>query len=174
MTITPDTKNWTWVLERPCPDCAYDSSAVVLSHIGATIRDITSQWEAVLAQPHATVRPRPDVWSPAEYGCHIRDVYRLFDARIDSMLAQDAPSFASWDQDAAAIADKYHDQDPLIISGELAVAGNQLADRFDNVSGSQWTRTGLRSDGATFTVESFGRYLLHDPIHHLWDVSRTF
>jgi hypothetical protein len=33
---------------------------------------------------------------------------------------------------------------------------------------------GFRSDGAQFTVESFGRYLLHDPIHHLWDVAHIF
>ena len=24
MPITPDTKDWTWVMERPCPDCGFD------------------------------------------------------------------------------------------------------------------------------------------------------
>jgi hypothetical protein len=38
------------------------------------------------------------------------------------------------------------------------------------VTGGQWQRTGVRSDGALFTVETFGRYLVHDPTHHLWDV----
>jgi hypothetical protein len=28
-----------------------------------------------------------------------------------------------------------------------------------------------REDGARFTIESFGHYLLHDPIHHLQDVA---
>jgi hypothetical protein len=28
----------------------------------------------------------------------------------------------------------------------------------------------LRSDGAQFTVESFARYLVHDPLHHEFDV----
>ena len=32
-------------------------------------------------------------------------------------------------------------------------------------------RTGLRSDGAHFTVDSFARYFLHDIEHHLWDVT---
>ena len=32
----------------------------------------------------------------------------------------------------------------------------------------------MHSDGARFTVESFGRYLLHDPIHHLQDVAEDF
>jgi len=35
----------------------------------------------------------------------------------------------------------------------------------------QYGRTGVRSDGAVFTIESFARYFLHDPLHHLWDVA---
>ena len=45
-----------------------------------------------------------------------------------------------------------------------------LADRFDLVEGDQWERTGVRSDGAEFTVASFAMYFIHDPIHHLHDV----
>jgi hypothetical protein len=25
--ITPDTKDWTWVLERACPECGFDPAA---------------------------------------------------------------------------------------------------------------------------------------------------
>jgi len=39
------------------------------------------------------------------------------------------------------------------------------------VSGDQWQRTGFRSDGAWFTVESFARYFIHDLVHHLYDVT---
>jgi hypothetical protein len=114
------------------------------------------------------------VWSPSEYGCHVRDVFRLFDFRLELMLAEDDPMFPNWDQDETAISDRYDLQDPLVVRRELAIAGDLLAERFDAVTASEWLRTGLRSDGARFTVESFGRYLLHDPIHHLWDVSRTY
>jgi hypothetical protein len=31
--------------------------------------------------------------------------------------------------------------------------------------------TQRRGDGARFTVESFARYLVHDPVHHLFDVT---
>jgi hypothetical protein len=37
-----------------------------------------------------------------------------------------------------------------------------------------WQRTGTHADGVHFTVESFGRYLLHDPIHHLQDVAEGY
>ena len=48
----------------------------------------------------------------------------------------------------------------------LAIAG-----RFEGVTGAQWQRAGRRSDGARFTVETFARYFMHDPVHHLWDVT---
>ena len=35
--------------------------------------------------------------------------------------------------------------------------------------GDQWGRTGYRSDGAAFTVDSFTRHLVHNPVHHVWD-----
>ena len=45
------------------------------------------------------------------------------------------------------------------------------AGRFEGVTGDQWQRTGARSDGARFTVETFARYFVHDPVHHLYDVT---
>ena len=139
-----------------------------------TIRDIASHWEVILMHPDATKRPVENVWSPSEYGCHVRDVFRLFDFRLELMLTEDDPMFPNWDQDETAMTDRYDLQDPLVVRRELAIAGDLLAERFDAVTANEWLRTGLRSDGARFTVESFGRYLLHDPIHHLWDVSRTY
>jgi hypothetical protein len=171
VTIEPDTKNWTWVLERPCPDCAFDATTIVPRHIGAIIRDLASQWEAVLMHPQVTARPSPNVWSPLEYGCHVRDVFRLFLLRLDLMLTHDAPTFDNWDQDATAVADRYDLQDPNIVRREIVIAADELADRFDAVTAGEWSRLGMRSDGAAFSIESFGKYLLHDPIHHLWDVA---
>ncbi len=162
------------MLERQCPDCAFDAASVVPRDIGMTIRDIASQWEVLLLHPAATKRPVETVWSPSEYGCHVRDAFRLFDFRLELMLTEDDPMFPNWDQDETAISDRYDLQDPSVVRRELAIAGDLLAERFDAVTAGEWLRTGLRSDGASFTVESFGRYLLHDPIHHLWDVSRTY
>ena len=45
-----------------------------------------------------------------------------------------------------------------------------MAASFAAVEGDQWERPGRRSDGARFTVESFGRYFVHDRVHHVWDV----
>ena len=163
MSIEPDNKDWTWVLDRPCPDCAYGASRVVPRDIGLTIREIASQWDAVLVHPQCVIRPRPEIWSALEYGCHVRDVFRLYDKRLVMMLTLDNPTFANWDQDKTAVDDRYDLQDPVVVRREIVFAGDQLADRFDSVADAEWGRKGQRSDGAAFTIDTFGRYMVHDP-----------
>ena len=70
MTITPDTKDWTWVLEQPCPECGFDPQDYPRDALAAKVRENARQWAAVLAGEHLEVRPSEDVWSPLEYGCH--------------------------------------------------------------------------------------------------------
>lgn len=173
MAIVPDTKDWTWVVTRPCPECGFDASAVGTDEIGRRLRENAAAWRPLLARPGATERPDDATWSPLEYACHVRDVFRLYDERLALMLREDDPTFANWDQDATAVEDAYGTQDPATVVAELEAAGTALADAFDAVAPDQWSRTGNRSDGARFTVASFARYLLHDPVHHVWDVTRA-
>jgi hypothetical protein len=82
VSIVPDTKDWIWVLDRACPECGFDASAVDRTTLGIRTR----------------------------------------------------------------------------------------VTRFDAVPDGAWGRPGRRSNGSTFTVESLGRYFLHDIEHHLHDV----
>ena len=170
MAIEPDRKDWTWVLERACPDCGFDTRSIARAEVPAMIRANAAGWQRVLRRPDARQRPNDATWSPLEYGCHVRDVFRLYDQRLALMLTEDDPLFANWDQDETAVASRYREQDPAIVSGELLAAAEQVADRFASVSGAQWDRAGRRSDGASFTVDTFARYFVHDWVHHLWDV----
>ena len=176
MPIEPDTKDWTWVLERPCPECGFDATALDPAQVGDLTRANAAAWQQVLARPRAEVAARPDdaTWSALEYACHVRDVFRIFDHRLERMLTEDGPAFANWDQDETAVAERYGEQDPEVVADELAAAGAAIADRFDAVTADQWGRTGDRSDGARFTVDTFARYFVHDPVHHLDDVERGF
>ena len=173
MTITPDDKDWTWVLEQPCPDCGFDARSLDVPTTGAAVRANAAAWPAVLERDDARRRPDPQTWSPLEYACHVRDVFARFDQRLQMMLDQDDPLFPNWDQDATAIEDRYCEQDPVVVARQLVAAGEALAARFDAVDGDQWSRPGRRSDGASFTVDTFARYFRHDPVHHLWDVGVT-
>jgi hypothetical protein len=172
MPITPDTKNWTWVLERPCPECGFDASTFAADDVAGMIRENTTAWPAVLEQPDVRQRPSDDVWSDLEYSAHVRDVFRIYLERLTLMLQTEDPLFPNWDQDATAVAESYNEQDPAVVAMELATAGEAIADAFETVHGAQWQRPGRRSDGEMFTVETIAKYFIHDPIHHLWDVTK--
>ena len=130
-----------------------------------------SAWPELLELQTARVRPTEQQWSILEYACHVRDVFRLFDRRLQLMLEQDDPIFDNWDQDQTALEERYNEQQPERVAAELQAAGAALSERFDAVPAGSWSRPGRRSDGAVFTVDSFSRYLLHDPVHHLHDVT---
>jgi hypothetical protein len=173
MPITPDTKDWTWVLERTCPECDFDVRSFPREEIGSMIRAVASRWREVLARPHVRTRPRENVWSPLEYGCHVRDVFVVYRERLRMMLETDDPEFPNWDQDATAVEQGYAEQDPNRVADELGEAAEALAATYDSVEGEQWNRTGTRGDGASFTVESLARYMIHDPHHHLQDAGSS-
>ena len=161
------------MLERPCPECGFDASSVPPPSVAARLRANAVAWARVLQQPEEVVRRRPaeDVWAPLEYACHVRDVCTLYHERLVLMLLQDDPLYPNWDQDATAVEERYEAQDPAVVARQLHDAAAGLADAFDEVRDEQWFRTGRRSDGARFDIAGFSRYLLHDPVHHLHDVS---
>lgn len=172
MPIIPDTKNWTWVLEQPCPECGFDASGFGEKDVAGILRVNAAAWPGVLERSDVRQRPDDATWSPLEYSAHVRDVFRLFRVRLALMLDEDDPLYPNWDQDATAVAERYNEQDPAVVTRELTDAATDLADAFDAVPADGWSRRGRRGDGVSFTVATFAKYFIHDPVHHLWDVRR--
>lgn len=168
--IVPDTKDWTWTLDRSCPDCGFEAGAVAVESIAALTTELTAPWLDVLARSDVASRPASSVWSPLEYSCHVRDVCLVFGGRLRLMLDEDDPTFPNWDQDETAVRERYGAQDPSVVGRELVEAASVVSAGFAAVKGNQWSRSGLRSNGSTFTVASLGAYFLHDLAHHLVDV----
>ncbi len=172
MPITPDTKDWTWVLESRCGECGFDPAATSFEQIPNIVRQNLAAWQPVLARPEVRSRPDEQTWSPLEYGAHVRDVFRIFRTRLHLMLDEDNPLFENWDQDKTAVEDRYGEQDPGTVAAELASAGEAIANDFAQVPQNALERRGRRSNGSVFTVATLGLYFVHDPVHHLHDVSR--
>ncbi|MEV0031157.1 DinB family protein [Nocardia sp. NPDC050793] len=192
MPIVPDVKNWTWVLERACPECGFDAAATVYERVPALARESADRLRAVLERPDARHRPDESTWAPLEYAAHVRDVCRIFayraavatrtaavDPRVPAFdargLAADetpdgVPVFSNWDQDATAIADRYDTQEPAAVSGELALAAETAARAFEAVPIADRGLRVRRGDGSFFTVDSLAKYFVHDLVHHVHDV----
>jgi DinB superfamily len=168
----PDTKDWTWTLQRRCPECGLSAGEIDLDEIATRTFVAAEEWVQILrSSPAVAARPSPGVWSPLEYGAHVRDVFRLFDSRLQLMLTRDDPTFANWDQNETAIQERYSEQDPELVADELEAAAQILVDHIRVLPKDQLGRTGRRSDGSEFTVVTLLQYFLHDVIHHLWDVT---
>lgn len=168
--IVPDGKDWTWVLDEACPECGLDTRGVAPAEVGDRVRAALPGYRAALAAPGAARRPDPATWSALEYGCHVRDVFRIFDERLALMLRAEDPEFANWDQDVTAREDRYDLQDPAVVAAELVEAGERIAASWDAVRPDQWDRPARRGDGSVFTVATLSRYFLHDVEHHLHDL----
>ncbi|PYF99096.1 DinB superfamily protein [Georgenia satyanarayanai] len=170
MAIDPDTKDWTWVLQRPCPECGTEAAAHTPATTAQVLEDAVVRWEAVLRRPDVARRPDGSTWSPLEYAAHVRDVCGVFRERLHLILTEDDPTFPNWDQDAAAVAGRYGEQEPAAVAEELAVNARAVGADFDAVPQDRWERSGLRSNGSPFTVRTLSQYFLHDVLHHLHDV----
>ncbi len=168
--IEPDRKDWTWVLQQPCPDCGFDTDSVAGPQVAARLRQNAARWPAVCSRVDSRVRPEPGVWSPLEYACHVRDVCRVFESRVNLMGSQVDPAVENWNQDDAAIAGAYSTQEPQVVSVELLAAAEAAAASFDALGDDDWQRTGRRTNGWRFTMETLSQYFLHDLTHHLHDV----
>ena len=44
MTITPDDKDWTWVIEERCPECGFDAGSVDARFVSNMLREATARW----------------------------------------------------------------------------------------------------------------------------------
>jgi hypothetical protein len=170
MPIAKDTKNWTWVIDTPCPDCGFDAADYPDASIGGAIRDNAASWPAVLLRVDVRLRPNDSTWSPLEYAAHVRDVLRVYRERLRLMVDTDDPLYPNWDQDETAIAERYNEQDPAVVAIQLSAMAEDLADAFDALDAGDWSRPGRRSDGAEFTVSTIAKYMTHDLVHHRWDV----
>ena len=172
--IEPDTKDWTWVLRASrAPSAASTPPTSSAPTCPRLIRDNARGWSRVLAGPDAPGRPRRDVWSPLEYACHVRDVHRLFDERLRAdARPRTTRGSPTGTRTRPRSRSDYAEQDPAVVGAELVDGGRRRGgDVYAAVHRRPVAAAGLRAATAVeFTVETLGRYHLHDVVHHLHDV----
>lgn len=168
--IAPDVKDWTWTLERRCPECGLAAGEVPATDLAAALQQALDRWPRVALRKGAAVRQVHGRWSDLEYACHVRDVCNVFTNRLQLIRDQQDPLFVDWDQDEAARDGKYAQQSPSVVAAELAQAAARLVVGWNSVQNDEWERTGRRTDGSRFTALTLGQYCLHDVAHHGYDV----
>lgn len=119
-------------------------------------------------------RPAPEVWSPLEYTCHLRDVFRAQRGRLALALRVDQPAFVSMGRDELVVTGRYNEQDPTVVLGELGEQADALAREFGALGPAELARTGVYPypEPTVRTVLWVGRHAVHEGEHHLLDIRR--
>lgn len=172
MGIEPESKDWTWVLNRQCPECGENVGTLSIAQMVEKLQSLAPQWRTEISQPGVAVQNDKNTWSRLQYAAHVRDGLAVFAERVNLMLTADSPTFPDWDQDAAAETGRYSELDPARTATEVAEAIVGAARLLENLDPATYARPGLRSDGAPFTVQTLSQYFTHDVAHHLMDVRR--
>lgn len=159
-----------------CEECGFDYDALPREELASTIRALGERYAEGLEASPDVLRSHPmdGVWSILEYCCHLRDVLRVQKGRIQLALVEEAPTFASMRREERVSEQRYNEQVPLQVAGEIVSAADQLAALLESLDDSGWNRTGVYNYPSTEvrTVEWIGRHTIHECVHHLMDIDR--
>jgi len=143
--------------------------------IPSAVRTHAHTYGLILNDTDPTVlraHPRAEVWSALEYACHMRDVFRVQRERVLLSLIEDQPAFVSMRREERVVEERYNEQRPAVVAGEITEAAEAFAETLEGLGDDAWRRTGVYNYPATRvrTVEWIGRHTVHECEHHLQDI----
>jgi S-DNA-T family DNA segregation ATPase FtsK/SpoIIIE len=161
-----------------CDECGYDYDELTRAEIAPALRaDAAALRRSFERLPDSRLRarPQPDVWSPLEYACHVRDVLEVQRERVLRVQVEDNPVFVPMGRDERAVDRRYNAQDPSVVARELGDAAESLAATLEMLAPGAWARTGVYSypERSDRSVEWIGRHTVHEIRHHHQDLSRA-
>jgi DinB superfamily len=151
--------NTGWVTDQ-CADCGF---VYDLSQSGTVERDIRERVAQVVAILRATEvnlrsRRRPGVWSPLEYGCHLRDMLLVQRERVLAARRVDRPDCSPSGRDERVVHDGYVEQEPEDVARQLADAAQLFSNVLARLSANDWDRTVIYHYPETHeTIVAMGR-----------------
>ena len=157
-----------------CEECGFDYESVAPQDIGSTTRAMAREFTAAVVGPAIRTRPQPEVWSPLEYACHVRDMLQVQLGRLARGLAEDTPSFQPMLRDERPVRLRYNEQDPVVVTEQLVDAADALADVFDGLTEDHMARTVVYNwpVEAVQPLRWLGRHTIHELVHHRGDLGR--
>ncbi|OBH38202.1 hypothetical protein A5692_09310 [Mycobacterium sp. E342] len=161
--------------DHVCERCELSYSSVRLDDAIGVIAGLPDAVRVAVSAipPEARrVRPSPEVWSVAEYLCHVRDVYVSFTIRLYRVRTEHQPACEPMFNDLRARRFRYNDCDIDATLDELAAAAAGFRDEVARTKGPGWDRTATRLPGEERTARWLVRQAMHEGVHHLGDIER--
>ena len=157
----------------PCTGCGFEYDLTLApASSRAIVHGAGELAGLVLAAPDAARRSRPELWSPLEYGCHVRDVLLVQRERVLAARRMDCPSVEPMGREERAEHDGYAAQDPERVTCELTDAAFMFANVLDRLGADDWERTLMYNYPALSerSLRWMAVHTEHEVKHHLVDV----
>ena len=155
------------------------AAALPREALGPLLLESVAAWQKFLASTDESslrTNPEPGVFSPIQYGAHVRDIVRVYGDRIELAIAEDNPTFPQFSP-SSEVFEAYNTMAVAELSDDLGAQARRLATIIGNLHDDQWERTLVRDGGTdgvfTFTVHGQACYALHEAHHHLLDADGT-
>jgi S-DNA-T family DNA segregation ATPase FtsK/SpoIIIE len=160
-----------------CDECGFVYDTVARNDVANALRELAVRYDTVLAKTGddaLRAHPVAGTWSALEYGCHVRDVFRVQRERVLLALAEEQPAFASMRREERVLEERYNDQQPELVAREITDAAESFAQTLEALNADEWQRTGTYNwpERRVRTVEWIGRHTIHEGEHHLRDIDR--
>lgn len=159
-------------MER-CKECGFDYDLAQAPDAAAAIAAGATEFASMLTGGGVDVRTRrdPAVWSPQEYGCHLRDMLLVQRERVLAARRRYRPSFEPMGRDERVDHDGYAQQKPDAVASQLTMAAQLFAGVLDRLGPDDWDRGVVYN--YPYQSERSLRWVavhtVHEVRHHLLD-----
>jgi hypothetical protein len=158
-----------------CAECCFTYDLRRAPTAGDDIRAAAAEVVALLcSNGDVRLRARPDVWSPLEYGCHLRDVLLVQRERVLAARRVDGADCVSMGREVRAEHDGYNEQDPVGVARQIADAATLFSNVLARLSADDWDRTVVYHYPQTRerSLRWVAVHTAHELQHHLLDIRR--
>ncbi|MGK8521097.1 DinB family protein [Nocardia asteroides] len=159
-----------------CAECGFVYDLASAADVPSLAREHAVEYADLLGSDSARLRQRgePDVWSPLEYACHMRDVLLAQRERVLEARRSANPTASPMGRDERVEYDGYAEQNPADVARQIRDAALLFANVLERLHGDDWERT-LRfpyPEPGDRSLRWLAVHTLHELRHHLLDMHR--
>jgi hypothetical protein len=156
-----------------CAECGFRYDLADAPTAATDIRRLAGEVATVLKTPvYELVRRRePEVWSPLEYGCHLRDVLLVQRERVLQARRDNGFVCVTMGRDIRVEHEGYADQKPADVARQLVDAAMLFGNVLDRL-GEDWENEMVYSwpEPHRASLRWVAVHTVHEARHHLRDI----
>lgn len=157
-----------------CAECGFEYDLTSAIQVSVLAPQCAIEYAELLSAAPEVLRRRvaPQLWTPLEYACHIRDVMLVQRERLLAARRSDAPVAEPMGREERVEHDGYMQQQPADVARQLQDATLLFTHALDQLRPGDWERTLTvpYPEAAERSLRWVAVHTMHEMRHHLFDI----